>query len=399
MDWDIAENEVTGDIDEATIMIGMNDLLVVPMTSNSTKDTYVQDKDLQQSKRDTYFANLETIVDYFLNKGISLTFITSSLHDEFADFEGASTTTYYPGANAVLGEGMEALKDFAAEYDIPVIDLWTTTTEVSDTVRETGYTGGIIASTDRIHPSEQGGFYMGYQFAKQQDGNPIVAKVEIDASSRKVATENAEVKLVSTSDTMVEYEYLAGAIPVAYNKHYKKFENEWNVPITQDINQEIIKVAGLAEGTYTVTIGDNALTKTYTAEELAEGINIAIDENNPAQIQAMQAYEINLQKAVNEETFRRVARTEAFLWDRKYNGLKDVEAIGPNSTEAEIKEILGSLAGSTQVKLIFDYFSEDPTNYASKNFEAANWTKLMQQAENARSIAKPVKRTVVIEKQ
>ena len=113
----------------------------------------------------------------------------------------------------------------------------------------------------------------------------------------------------------------------------------------------------------------------------------------------MQAYEINLQKAVNEESFRKIARTEAFLWDRKYNGLKDVEAIGPSSTEEELKSVLGSLCGDTQVKLIFNYFSEDSTNYASKNFETANWAKLMQQAENARSIAKPVKRTVVIEKQ
>ena len=58
----------------------------------------------------------------------------------------------------------------------------------------------------------------------------------------------------------------------------------------------IIKVASLEAGDYKITIDGNVLTKTYTAEELAQGVNIAIDENNPAQIQSKLAYDATVKK-------------------------------------------------------------------------------------------------------
>ena len=42
----------------------------------------------------------------------------------------------------------------------------------------------------------------------------------------------------------------------------------------QDINQGIIKVTGLDEGTYKITIGSSTLSKTYTSAELADEYNI-----------------------------------------------------------------------------------------------------------------------------
>ena len=44
------------------------------------------------------------------------------------------------------------------------------------------------------------------------------------------------------------------------------------------------------------------------------------------------------------------------------------------------------------------YFSDNPDNYGSKMYEQENWDKLRKQEQAARDAAKPVKRTVVVEK-
>ena len=45
-----------------------------------------------------------------------------------------------------------------------------------------------------------------------------------------------------------------------------------------------------------------------------------------------------------------------------------------------------------------DYFSTSSSNYASRYYKAENWAKLRTQEQEARDAAKPVQRTVVIEK-
>ena len=283
------------------------------------------------------------------------------------------------------------LKALAAEYDIPVIDFWTPTTELTNKIRETGYTGMVITSTDRVHPYDQGGTYMAYQFALQQDGNPIVAKVEVDASLGTVNTENATVNLTNASATKVEYEYLAKAIPFAHTSHYKLFEDTWGVPITEDINQEIIKVSGLADGNYTIKIDNNTLSRTYTASELSEGVNIATDAKNPAQIQALEAYNLVSTKINNENKYRGIAITEQFFIKKN----KKPSDYNINSTDEEFT----ALSNATYAKSHRLYYSENIDDYGSKMHEEANWERLRQQEQAAKDAAKPVQRTVVIEKQ
>ncbi len=389
--WDIIDDKVAGDIDEATIMLGMNDIVVAPM-DGSKKDIYMTDETVQKEKLDVYLNDLEIIIKKCLDANISLTFITSSLYDDSIGFTGASSEGYENGVNLILGKGMEELKKLAAKYDIPVIDLWTPTTEVTATIREEyGETGPVVTGTDRVHPDEQGGFYMGYQFAKQQDGNPIVAKVGIDATERTVNTQNANVTLKTSSASGVEYEYLAGAIPVAYTDSYKKWEG-WGVPVTEDINQEIIKVAGLESGEYTITIDGNTLSEKFDATELAEGVNIAIDANNPAQVQAKAAFELEKIKAANENAYRMIARTQQYFNKKGLNATD----YGTDTTAETLMSILGVSEGTA--KNLVKYFSSDPNNYSSKMYEVENWNKLRQQEDAARDAAKPIKRTVVIAK-
>lgn len=392
-DWDITENVYTGEIDEATICLGFNDL----RPQNFVKDENYDPAKIEE-RISTYLINCKTLIESCRNKGISLTLLTPVVFDykmvEGRKENGYSVSFDFPGEVNSYGlyKMTEGIKEIAEQYDLPVIDIWTSTTEMTENIRnEFGLAKDdiVIMGTDGVHPGEQGGFYMSYLFITQQDEtSATVAKVEIDAENGAKSTERADVVVTDYKPNRVEYEYLAHAIPVAYTQYYKQWE-DWGVPVTEDINQEIIKVTNLEEGTYSITIGGNTLAKNYTAEELAEGINIAIDANNPAQIQSKEAHALAVTKVTNDAAYRAIATTEQGI--RSHPDV-DISKFGPSSTIEELK-VLGSYTGHYQ-----SYFSNNPSNYGSKKYEAENRAKIVAQEKAVKDASKPIQRTVVIEK-
>ena len=405
-DWDITENEFTGEIDEATICLGFNDLGPANFIEGVDYDNIPADASAEvlESKTkidqriDSYFNNCKELIEMCREKGISLTLITTFVFDHemvaARVASGIKSEFNFPGSvnDYGLRRMTQGVKEIAEEYDLPVIDMWTMTSSMTDSVRENyGLENDeiVITGTDGVHPGEQGGFYMSYLFITQQDEtSATVAKVEIDAENGAKSTERADVVVTDYKPNRVEYEYLAHAIPVAYTQYYKQWE-DWGIPVTEDINQEIIKVTNLEEGTYSITIGGNTLTKNYTAEELAEGINIAIDANNPAQIQSKEAHALAVTKVTNDAAYRAIATTEQGI--RSHPDV-DISKFGPSSTKEELK-VLGSYTGHYQ-----SYFSDNPSNYGSKKYEAENRAKIVAQEKAAKDASKPIQRTVVIEK-
>ena len=66
------------------------------------------------------------------------------------------------------------------------------------------------------------------------------------------------------------------------------------VPFIQDFNQEILIVKGLPVGNYELVI-DGVSVQTASANELTQGINLAVNEKTPQYMQALEA-KANAQK-------------------------------------------------------------------------------------------------------
>ena len=406
-EWDITENPITGEVDEATICLGFNDLSPANYLFDVDYDNIPEDASDEvknsvekiNNSISNYLDRCEELIAKCRAKGISLTLVTPIVFDHEM-VEGRTITTgkeqsfNFPAE--VNDDGLYrmtlGIKEIAEKYDLPVIDIWTPTTEITDRVRsEYGLKKDdiVIMGNDGVHPGEHGGFYVSYVMIKQQDDTAaIVAKVEIDAATGAKATERADVVLTDYSSDKVEYEYLAHAIPVAYTEFYQNWEN-WGVPVTEDINNEIIKVTNLDAGTYSITIGGNKLTKNYTAEELANGVNIAIDANNPAQIQSKAAHKIAASKVSHEGTYRSIAVTEQGI---RNHPEVDISKFGPNSTNDELS-VLGAYSSNYK-----NYFSDSASNFGSKKYEVENWEKIRAEEQAAKDASKPIQRTVVIEK-
>lgn len=393
-DWEAMNDEygLSPAPDEATMMIGMNDInrALYPSGSDVNKEKEIAE----------CLSSIEEVILLCKENNVTLTLVTPSLYDDDESFEkGAAANSV--GANDALGKVGEGVKDLAEKYNLPLIDLHTATNNWTEAIRAIEPGVQAITGTDRIHPDNFGGFVMGYEVVKQQGNNPIVAEVDIDALGETVSAENAKVTNFKASTTSVSYTYKANSLPVAYNTNYKKAES-YNIPVTEDINREIIRVTGLEDGVYTIKMNGTALTKTYTAEELRNGVNIAIDSNNPGQKQAL-LVDAKAQAKVNKEVaYRQIPSMETVIVR-----LKDVCKTGISSR----KEVAAYLADPAKVEAFVtsDYIvnanaeSFYRSNIAQYNElkpkQAELWAEIEALDAQANALAVTSEIEVVIEKQ
>ncbi len=191
-----------------------------------------------------------------------------------------------------------------------------------------------IFNSDFVHISNSGGAALAYLYTQTMQDlttesgveeffTDTVADVTIDINGQATAA-NATVTNVNRSGNTVSYTYLANALPLSANSYYKNVDNLDGIAMA-DMNKEIIRVSGLVAGNYTIKM-DGVSLGTFSAAELAAGVNIAELANNPGQVQAQQVYNYVNKKASAESTLNRLdyclfSFYGAGFIDREYNFL------------------------------------------------------------------------------
>ena len=312
-DWDIFnENDPLGfgACDEVTVMIGMNDVGYGSFDKGQPFDDYAAAYPNKLKTIETCTSNIEKIVQECQKRGKAITLITPELYDESDRF----TNRLYDGiprygTNWALGEVSKKVREFGVKYNVPVLDLYKATNEYSDRIREQ-YPAAttVVTGNDGIHHTENGGYLFGYLLTRAQETNPVIATVEIDASNQGLKADNATVTNVSASDSGVSYTYKPNSLPMAVNDIYNYIKN-YGIDITNHMNREIIKVDGLENGTYTLTMNGTEVGK-YTAEEFAAGVNIAELANNPNQVVSKELFNASLEKYTYESGLRSIYMVE-----------------------------------------------------------------------------------------
>ena len=109
---------------------------------------------------------------------------------------------------------------------------------------------------------------------------PLVAKTVIDAVKGKAAplldngSRNVILTAVSGDPTNgVAFTYAPKALPLPATEAYRALDAVY--PLTERFNREDLVVTGLAAGSYRVLF-DGAEVGAFTAEELAQGVNVAL---------------------------------------------------------------------------------------------------------------------------
>lgn len=265
-------------------------------------------------------ANLEKIIKGLKEEGVEdITLLTPVTYDDRENYD----TPYanhdgYSDAMALVAVNVLAL---AEEYNLKVVDTNTLTTAIMEDAIANVSTEEEIYQKDRIHPNTRGHFVIASKIIETLYGaDALVASVDIDASSVDYYAENADVSDLTVRDGIITYTYKPYSLPMGVDEDgYADVHNRYGefVDFTESMNKEIIKITDLADGKYTISF-DGVAIGTYTADELADGVNIAVNPLNPGQIAAKGVIDKLMANLYN---MQRVRIFEIFENNLKRNGM------------------------------------------------------------------------------
>jgi lysophospholipase L1-like esterase len=131
-----------------------------------------------------------------------------------------------------------------------------------------------IGGGDVVHPGPPGQTLMAAEILKGMSFPPLVAAVEINASSRKVVqNRNCTIEgLQAAADGTLEFKQKDNALPFFPEGDARNIL-QW-VPILEEMNRYELKVTGLKAGHYEVRLG-RVKVADYSAAELGAGVNLA----------------------------------------------------------------------------------------------------------------------------
>jgi lysophospholipase L1-like esterase len=177
------------------------------------------------------------------------------------------------------------LKDLAAKFDVPFVDQYAVTRKVLEKINQDG--AKVKPFPDGIHTSPAGGLLMAHTILKGVHAPARISNFEIDAGNGALTIDNCEIDSPKHSSDHVGFDRFDKAIPVPFMKEWRELLPY--VDRLKDLNELGLKVASLKAGAYELTI-DGKPVATYTADELASGVNVAIAEKGPLHEQGMKVF-------------------------------------------------------------------------------------------------------------
>jgi lysophospholipase L1-like esterase len=302
-----------------TIMLGMNDV---------GRGSYVAHPDAgklkqQQQSLNSYKTNMEKVVARIRAEAgePKLLFITPSPFDQTVVLEKENNQ---PGCNDGLGRCAEFVRALAATNHGTVVDFHAPMTALNLEQQQKDQKWTIVGG-DRVHPGAPGHLMMAWLFLKAQGAPAVVSSVKVDAAAgRAVESLNAKVTKVTKQDGGVAFTVLGKALPFPIDPAAKPVLGL--LPIEKDLNQELLVVSGLAEGTYEVRI-DGAVVARHTASELAKGINLAFNEATPQFKQAQSVARHNEQRRGAESQACSLMNTRRWMQNHYKVNVDDPAAV------------------------------------------------------------------------
>lgn len=298
----------------ATIMLGMNDINGRLYTKEVTGEDLAARR---QAALERYRENLARLVSTLTAAGVPVTLLTPSILDDTAVLPGTGT---YAGANEALGTCAGYVHQTANDAKAGLVEVHAVMDALNRAEQARNPSFSILGVGqkqwhDRVHPGPGGHLVLAYIFLKAQKVEGRVSKVVIDAVSGKASeTENASVTNVTVGDGVVGFDVLAGALPIVLPKDTRAALTL--VAFEDEFNQELLAVRGLPAGTYRLTI-DKQAVGSYSAEQLAAGIDLSGNPKTPQYQQSARATGIS---RVRAELGAKLRHLTTFRYGRAKDG-------------------------------------------------------------------------------
>ena len=290
---------------KVVINFGMNDSGASWRTNffgmtNPSEDILAQRRALVTA----YRASMEKLVARFKERGVSPILAGPSIYDETMVGDGLNQI----GGNDNIRACIEQLHEISARDGLGFVDFNTPMLEINARMQKDNPSASI-AGRDRVHPDVEGHWAMAMAFLQAQGMDPYVAKVVVDAGSGTVMdTHRCRVDVVTKDRDNVSFTYRPEALPIPSDRPYQKADAL--IGLTAAVNQELIAVRGLKPGRYAVSMNTRSLGE-FTAEQLAEGVNIATLAGNPGQQTAQRVQTLANERRSIEQRIRQLRQLDA----------------------------------------------------------------------------------------
>jgi lysophospholipase L1-like esterase len=240
-----------------TIMLGMNDA------------SY---RAFDQKIFDTYASGYRHIVQSVKEAlpGIRITAIQPSPYDDVT-----RPPTFEGGYNKVLVRYGEFVKDLGHEEKLAVADLNGPVVAALENANKLDAETAKKLVPDRVHPAPGGHLLMAEALLKAWQAPAIVTAVEIDAAEPAVTSvTNTQVTDLAVSER-VSWTQIDEALPMPVDTKDEVVALALRASdFVEAMDQEPLKVTGLAAARYTLKI-DDEVVGTFSKEEWAKGVNLA----------------------------------------------------------------------------------------------------------------------------
>jgi len=313
--------------------------------------------------------------------------ITSSLYDETMK----NPKNYFPKKSQAMDEIAAFQEKAASDNHWGFVDFFHPMTAITlrEQKKDSTFT---LTGSDRIHPGNAGHFVMAYLFLRRQGmaGKPV-ADVLIDAAAGKIGrSENCQLSALHVGQDEVRVDYLANSLPFPQDTIPRMWENPHRqtealsvIPFNEEMNREMLTVRGLGSGNFLVSIDGRQIGK-WTGDELATGINLALQTNTPQYEQAMSILWLNEERMALESKLR------AYYW-LQFNFFKDAGLYFKDDERA--MDSLNAVAPKNW------FVGSKKDNYRAGRYAAvrAGWQKEMDLlVDEIYRINQPKKHTIVV---
>ena len=270
LDWDMLPHSPT----RAMVHLGTNDICYqqYPRLDVSGNELGTDHEKVQKIQADCI-----KMINTLLQTGIQPSIILPGGFYEGDDHPCPET---FRGANKALQEFSSLIKDYYANSDVPVIDLF----PAFEIMRRLAPATTI--TPDRVHFQTMMHLLIAAVIAENQMFHPIVASTRI---GKVPETYGSEIKDLCVSKNTVTFTYAPHSLPFYNSPVYQQLEQYY--PFTQKLNQELIIVEDLQPGYYELILNGTP-AGCYTAEEFAKGVNIATISENPNLVLSKELYHI-----------------------------------------------------------------------------------------------------------
>lgn len=192
-------------------------------------------------------------------------------------FDDVTRAPVFPGGyNSVMQHFADLDQALARKYQAAFVDLNPSTVTAIEKAETLDPRIAKLLLPDRVHPDPLAHWIMAEALLKGWNAPALVSAVTIDAQAgRATERQNATVGEVETNAGSVRWTETENALPLPIARSNATQELLLDLSdIEKQLDQEPLRVTNLAAGRYRLTI-DTSVIGTFSAEELAAGINLA----------------------------------------------------------------------------------------------------------------------------